>query len=116
MKSKNDRGIILRVKFIENLYSQYIRRKQFNEVDFLSFVGGLLGLFAGFSALSFIELIYWFPIRLIAEFFKRTPTRVFPFNQVLRRNQRKVQFLLEFLENSSIHGANYFRDTKLFDK
>jgi acid-sensing ion channel, other len=35
--------------------------------DFLSFAGGLLGLFAGISVLSLIELFYFFTIRLIVD-------------------------------------------------
>ena len=104
------------VRFIENLYSQFIRRKQFNEVDFLSFVGGLLGLFAGFSALSFIELIYWFLIRIALKFIKRKSTKVFPIQRNIEDIQRKFRFLKEYFKNSSIHGVNYFADAKLFDK
>ena len=29
-------------------------------IDFISSLGGLFGLFLGFSLLSFVEIIYWF--------------------------------------------------------
>jgi hypothetical protein len=82
----------------------------------LSFVGGLLGLFAGFSALSFIELIYWFPIRMTLKLINRRSTKVFPFHGNFEKIQRKFKFLFDYFENSSIHGVNYFADSKLFDK
>jgi len=31
-------------------------------IDFISSLGGVFGLFLGFSLLSFVEIIYWFGI------------------------------------------------------
>ena len=39
--------------------------------DVLSSVGGILGLFMGFSILSGIELIYWFTVGLAENAFKK---------------------------------------------
>ena len=33
-------------------------------LDFISQIGGLLGLFMGFSVISFVEVFYWFSFRL----------------------------------------------------
>jgi amiloride-sensitive sodium channel len=33
-------------------------------IDFISQMGGLLGLFLGFSLISGIEIMYWFTLRL----------------------------------------------------
>ena len=33
-------------------------------LDFISQMGGLLGLFLGFSLISGIEIIYWFTVKL----------------------------------------------------
>jgi acid-sensing ion channel, other len=43
------------------------RYQQFVLKDFLSFAGGLLGLFAGISVLSVIELFYFFAVRLLVD-------------------------------------------------
>ena len=33
-------------------------------IDFVSSLGGLFGLFLGFSLLSFVEILYWFIVVL----------------------------------------------------
>ena len=43
---------------------QYIRQERMTKVDYISQMGGLLGLFMGISFISVIELIYWATIRL----------------------------------------------------
>ena len=32
-------------------------------VDFISSLGGLFGLFLGFSIVSFVEIVYWIVVR-----------------------------------------------------
>ena len=34
-------------------------------IDFISALGGLFGLFLGFSLMSFVEIIYWFCIVMV---------------------------------------------------
>ena len=34
-------------------------------IDFISSLGGVFGLFLGFSLISFVEIIYWFCIVLV---------------------------------------------------
>ena len=43
---------------------QYIRQERMTKVDYISQIGGLLGLFMGISFISGIELIYWATFRL----------------------------------------------------
>ena len=43
---------------------QYIRQERMTKVDYISQIGGLLGLFLGISFISGIELIYWATVRL----------------------------------------------------
>ena len=40
-------------------------------IDFVSQLGGLFGLCLGFSLISFIELFYWFSVRLIRNCFNQ---------------------------------------------
>ncbi|KAG5674049.1 hypothetical protein PVAND_004038 [Polypedilum vanderplanki] len=44
-----------------------IRYQEFKLVDFLSYVGGILGLFAGISVISFVEIAYFITFRLITD-------------------------------------------------
>ena len=39
-------------------------------VDYISSVGGLFGLFLGFSLLSFLEIVYWLGLNLIRNLFQ----------------------------------------------
>ena len=34
-------------------------------IDFISSLGGVFGLFLGFSLISFVEIIYWFCVVLV---------------------------------------------------
>ena len=45
-------------------------------IDFVSQLGGLFGLCLGFSLISFIELFYWFSVRLIRNFVSQKSTSV----------------------------------------
>ncbi|KAL7013324.1 hypothetical protein ACKWTF_015331 [Chironomus riparius] len=106
--------------FIKNHYNELVRKKQFNEVDFLSFVGGLLGLFAGFSALSFIEVIYWILSRLKLMILKHKnsiyPTIVHVTESNQQINTRGTKSLIkEYFAESSIHGFNYILNSKTIE-
>ena len=43
---------------------EYERSKRMTPIDFVSSLGGLFGLFLGFSLLSFVEILYWFIVVL----------------------------------------------------
>ena len=52
------------VRYSIVLYVEYERSLKMTSIDFISTVGGLFGLCLGFSFISFIEILYWFIIRL----------------------------------------------------
>jgi len=56
--------------FKENEFIALIRKQQFKFVDFLALCGGLMGLFAGVSALSIIELLYFMTLRVCSNFIR----------------------------------------------
>lgn len=85
------------VRFKNNFFNELIRKKQFTELDFLSFAGGLLGLFAGVSALSLVEVIYWFTIRVIIDKFWKIKSTC----------ESKLPFFASFLTDSSVHGLKF---------
>jgi amiloride-sensitive sodium channel len=67
LKNRDQREGYVRIKFKDNEFVSMQRIRQFTVVDFLSYVGGLLGLFAGISVLSFFEILYFFSLRLVCE-------------------------------------------------
>ena len=71
------------IKFKESEFLPYRKYLRFDFVEFLSTFGGLLGLFAGISALSVIEVFYFFTLRIITDVFRlmrqKRGTRVQPF-------------------------------------
>jgi hypothetical protein len=77
-----------------------VLQQQLTTLDFVSYCGGSLGLFLGFSALSAVEIIYYLTIRWMC---LKSRKRVEP-EQVEDRRPRN--YLIEFMENSSIHGFN----------
>ena len=50
--------------FESNTVFEFERRSRMTVIDFVSQVGGLLGLCMGFSLVSLVELVYWFTIRM----------------------------------------------------
>ncbi|XP_070507966.1 uncharacterized protein [Chironomus tepperi] len=66
---------IVKFKFKENEYVSMQRVRQFTTVDFLSYIGGLLGLFAGISVLTLFEIVDFFTIRLLCEFYAMLENR-----------------------------------------
>ena len=60
---KKDIGIV-NIFFGEERILKYVTLNRMSTLDFLSQIGGSLGLFMGISIISVIELIYWFTFRL----------------------------------------------------
>ena len=60
---KKDIGIV-NIFFGEERILKYVTLNRMSTLDFLSQIGGSLGLFMGISIISIIELIYWFTFRL----------------------------------------------------
>ena len=57
-------AIILLVFFMKELE----RGISMGPVEFVSSLGGLFGLFLGFSIVSFVEIIYWATVRMCRNF------------------------------------------------
>ena len=55
---------ILRIFFSEKKILKYVTKNRMSNFDFLSQIGGGLGLAMGISIISVIEVIYWFAFRL----------------------------------------------------
>ncbi|KAG5679881.1 hypothetical protein PVAND_009418 [Polypedilum vanderplanki] len=101
------------LKYKEASFPKFVRKQSFDFLTFLSFVGGLLGLFAGFSLLSAVELFYWFFVRIFIRKCNRKTTIVHPINEEIKKEPNIVK---DFFKNSSIHGLSYAIDTNLIEK
>lgn len=55
-------------RFSEKSFQALHRTRTHTVIDFLSYVGGVLGLFAGISVLSFFEVFYFFSFRILSNF------------------------------------------------
>nr|XP_023021680.1 uncharacterized protein LOC111510056 [Leptinotarsa decemlineata] len=53
------------IYFKSNRFIPYMRNELYGHLDFLANIGGLLGLFVGFSIVSLIEIIYFLSVRII---------------------------------------------------
>lgn len=59
----------LSFKFSDETFNPMRRIRLFTVNDFFSYVGGVLGLFAGISVLSFFEIFYFFTLRVVSNFY-----------------------------------------------
>lgn len=102
------------------------RKKSFELADFFSYVGGILGLFAGFSVISGFDVLYYFIAQPLMDFYKKRRDRVVhpvaggrrkKVMKKIEKFSKKLQSFLDYFKNflvsSSIHSFNQFgRDEK----
>jgi len=111
-----DDSSVIEVKFKTKEIFPRIRRRQFTSLYLLSYIGGALGLLAGFSVLSFIEIFYFFTIRIW--FDKVQGRKVTPFHvqeeETPIENLPKVthQYFKTYFQKSSVHGLKFLSDDK----
>jgi hypothetical protein len=98
---------IVAVNFISPQFFPFILQQQLTLIDFLSYCGGSLGLFLGFSLISAVELVYYFTLRLLC--LKIQTRRVKP--EESDKANRKSD-IVEMMANSTIHGFNQIAKEK----
>jgi hypothetical protein len=94
---------LIEVFFKAPSFFPFLLQQQLTTLDFVSYCGGSLGLFLGFSAVSAIEIVYYLTLRIIC--FKRQSNKISS-NDQNNELMRTKKYLVEFVENSSIHGCN----------
>jgi hypothetical protein len=90
-----------------------MKRKQMSSVELLSFVGGLLGLFAGFSFISLVEFIYIFFLKFLC--FAKLPrlncckNKVQPMGGSGSTGRGKFvrNYIMLYMKESSVHSFNF---------
>jgi hypothetical protein len=58
-------GSHLEVFFKSPTFFPFILKQQLTFLDFVSYCGGILGLFLGFSMISIVEFVYYFTMRAL---------------------------------------------------
>lgn len=64
---EKDIGIV-NIFFGKSYSTKYVKKNRMTGFDFLSQVGGAVGLAMGISIVSVVEIIYWFTIRLVRSY------------------------------------------------
>lgn len=105
--------VLIAVRFKSGDHFPIVRRKHFTVTEIFAFIGGLLGLFLGISAISFAEVIN---LMLQPVFKKLSSYGCFGKRSPCLRKKRKTRFaifskaksyLSFFLNESSIHSFNF---------
>jgi hypothetical protein len=116
------------VFFKQNEFPIIRLQRKFTELDFLSYIGGTLGLFAGFSFLTVLELVFYFTFRPAVRKVK-CKSRVTPLqawteeasprnNKVLKLVRKSTSYFYHYMEESSLHGLNHasFKNLRLVER
>lgn len=104
------------MKFSKNEFHPTIKQRQFTGINFLSYIGGTLGLFAGFSFLTIFELLIYFGLRSSLSFIetKRRQKKVQPTKKVVIANsKRKLTKIASFLKVLLTFGQSYVEETSI---
>lgn len=66
---------VVHLFFVDSQFTKYVKNELFGFIEFLSSTGGLLGLFMGFSFLSFMEILYFSTMRVYCSLHNRQELR-----------------------------------------
>lgn len=107
------------IRFARNFFLPFVKVESLVFSDFLSNVGGMMGLFAGVSVLSVIELLFF-----IIRSFCYTPHQVVPLSRVSIRQRaawrnenhalyQLSKYFVKYVKVSDMHGLHYTREKSL---
>lgn len=105
----------------DNNFFPLVHQRQFTEIDFLSYIGGTLGLFAGFSILTFLELFFYFIFRPSVRWVReKCRSKVSSIENMQdktesRKNNKKlkktalttIRYFFSYMEECTLHGLNH---------
>lgn len=99
------------IEFAKDVVYPLSTRKSFLVAEFFPFVGGILGLLAGFSLFSGVEILYHFVVIPILEIkrMKRTQPceRNTQTNAVSSKSKIIFDYVKTMMDSSSVHGLCY---------
>jgi Amiloride-sensitive sodium channel len=106
---------VFTIDLVNDAYYPLVKVQSLTFADFLSNVGGFMGLLAGISVLSFVEFFYH-AMKQIKSNKKRVHSSV---DQQMQTeiSKRKhalyelMKYFVKFLKNSDMHGLPYITDT-----
>lgn len=106
------------VLFKSREFFPLVLRKQLENLDYLSYIGGLLGLFAGISMLSIFEVFYYSTIQILVNcVIHRKSIQVTPMSSDDQKSSfqlgKKINLYfqkLSFLQYLMIHSMNFISD------
>lgn len=106
------------VLFKSREFFPLVLRKQLENLDYLSYIGGLLGLFAGISMLSIFEVFYYSTIQILVNcVIYRKSIQVTPMSSDDQKSSfqlgKKINLYfqkLSFLQYLMIHSMNFISD------
>jgi hypothetical protein len=107
-------GSEILVNFQDSHFFPFILQQQFTIIDFVAYTGGAFGLFLGFSVLSFVEIFYYFSVRVFFDFKQMKKIQNENQNSEFKSKSKLNLFCFNFFENSSIHGMNQIVMEKRF--
>lgn len=93
-----------------------LRTLKLQSVEFLSNVGGILGLMVGCSSLSLIEFVYFISIRSVSDQLNKNKVSSEQPESFKKAPSKLKSFILEYLNNSSIHSASHIANRNWFEK
>lgn len=108
------------VLFKEPNFFPLIVRKQFSKFDYLSYLGGLLGLLFGISLLSLVETIYYSSLHVFVAYqAKKKTKKIHPIENLTKFLQpfamiQKADKIIDevgSLKKSSVHSFSIIGDT-----
>jgi hypothetical protein len=92
---------LFQVFFKSREFFPIILQQKLTTLDLASYCGGSLGLFLGFSVLSAVEIFYYLTLRVICSHKQLNKVSIIRNGEEPRRSKN---YLVEYLENSSIQG------------
>lgn len=104
--------------FRTSSFHPFVKIFSFTFYDFLSSVGGCMGLLAGISILSVVEIFY----HMLAIKFKLKGNKVRPRTQISSKTSKLhedhvlvqlIKYCGKFIKTSDMHGAHYAMDSSL---
>ncbi|KAF5291401.1 hypothetical protein FQR65_LT01711 [Abscondita terminalis] len=104
----------LRVFFKDLQFMTSERNELYGQTEFWANCGGLVGLFTGFSFISFIEILYYCTLRtdIMTNQITDSSSKTKPYKKYPGCGRNFYDYFSEYSSNSSIHGIKYIGEKK----